>query len=735
MGTNYIGQPQVRTDGRLKVTGQATYAGEFTARDLVYGYVVQSTIGRGRITSIDTSRVVAVPGVRKVFTHENLPEYLKRNSADYSDPLAPPGQPFRPLHDAEVLYNGQPIAVVFAETFEQARHAAALLWVEYAEEEVQPLLRQNLDGATREDVPDPPTARGDTDTAFAAAAHTIKVEYSQPRHFHNPMEPHATVAVYKEDGTLDIYDKIQGVASSQQYVCGVFGLDKKQVRVVSPFIGGAFGSGLRPQYQLFLAVLGATELKRPAQVTLTREQMFSFGHRPAQLQRFRVSTDAKGRLTSLDHTSFGETSRFEKYNETIVAWTGLMYDCENVKLDYQLVPVDAYTPNDMRAPGGVTGMWALESAMDEMANAAGLDPLAFRLLNYAERDQNEDKPFSSKALRECYQQCAERFGWKDRPTQPRSRQEGNELVGFGMATGAWEANQQKASARASFSADGQLTVGTATADIGTGTYTVMSQIAAETLGLPIDRVVFNLGDTDLPESPIEGGSWTVASVGSAVQSAVRMLSLRLLELAREYFPRRFKHAELGDVTFSDGFMQAWSSEPLELTGLLEKAGKEIVSVGVDHSPRKDRGDYSTYAHACVMVEVRVDRDLGNVRVERIVTAAAAGRIINPKTAENQILGAMVWGIGMALEEEGLVDHRSGRIMNANLAEYHVPVHADVQGLEAIFVEEHDEIVSALGAKGVGELGIVGVPAAIANAVYNATGVRVRELPITLDKLL
>ena len=735
MGTDYIGRPQPRIDGPLKVTGKATYAGEFTARDLLYGYVVQSTVGRGRITAIDASRTVAVPGVRKVFTHENLPARLRKQSADYSDPLAPPGQPFRPLHDAQVHYNGQPIAVVFAETFEQARHAAGLLWVEYAAEDARPLLKQNLGQATHEDVPDTPKDRGDAAAAYAAAPHKIEVEYAQPRHYHNPLEPHATVAVPDEEGKLIIYDKIQGVANSQGYVCGIFGLKKEQVRVVSPFIGGAFGSGLRPQYQLFLAVLGATELQRPVQVTLTREQMFSFGHRPAQVQHLRLSTDADGRLTSMEHRSLGETSRFEKYNETIVAWTGLMYHCENVQTDYQLVPVDAYTPMDMRAPGGVTGMWALESAMDEMAVTVGIDPLEFRLLNYAERDQNEDKPFSSKALRECYLQCAERFGWDRRPTEPRSRQEGNELIGYGVATGAWEANQQKAAARAVFSSDGHLTVSTATADIGTGTYTVMAQIAAETFGLPIDRVVFNLGDTDLPESPIEGGSWTVASVGSAVQSAVRMLRLRLLELARDYFPRRFKHAHLDDVTFTDGSMRAWTSEPLKLTDLLKSAGKDVVSMEVEHSPRKDRGDYSTYAHACVMVEVRVDRDLGSVRVERMVTAAAAGRIINPRTAENQVLGAMVWGIGMALEEEGLVDHRSGRIMNPNLAEYHVPVHADVQGLEALFVEEKDDIVSALGAKGVGELGIVGVPAAIANAVYNATGKRVRELPITLDKLL
>ena len=733
MGNNYIGKSQVRTDGPQKVTGKARYVGEFQFDGMLYGYVVQSTIGRGRITSIDQSRVVAVPGVRKIFTHENLPEYLKNN--DYSDPLAPPGQPFRPLHDGEILYNGQPIAVIFAESFEQARYAAGLLWVEYEEEDVEPLIDQNMDKATHEDVPDPPPPRGDAIGAFDIAAHRIEVEYRQPRHYHNPMEPHATVAVYEKDGSLTVYDKIQGVGNSKKYVCGAFALEPEKVRVRSPFIGGAFGSGLRPQYQLFLAVLGATELQRPVKVTLTRRQMFSFGHRPSQIQRFKVSTDESGRLTSLRHSAYGETSRFEKYNEDIVLWTGLLYQCEHVLLDYQLVPVDGYTPMDMRAPGGVTGMYALECAMDEMAIAAGIDPLDFRLKNYADRDQIEDKPFSSKALRECYRQCAERFGWEKRPREPRSRREGNKLIGYGMATGIWEASQQKASARATLSADGQLTVSSATADIGTGTYTVMSQIAAETLGIELEKVTFELGDTDLPKSPIEGGSWTVASVGSAVKKVCETLRQTLLTLGREYLPLHFRHLELSDVIFEDGTLRAHDGEKVSFGDILRASGKAHLSVDAAAAPREDRDQYSTYAHSCVMLEVEVDVDLGNIKVRRVVNASAAGRIINPKTAENQLLGATVWGIGMALEEEGLVDHRSGRIMNDNLAEYHVAVHADVPDIDIIFVEEHDEIVSALGAKGVGELGIVGVAAAVANAVYNATGKRIRELPITLDKLL
>lgn len=737
MGTSsdYIGKPASRVDGRKKVTGNATYAGEFKPENLVHGYVVNSTIAKGTVETIDTQVAKKVEGVLEVFTHLNIPDSVKIN-ADYGDPLAPPGKPFRPLFNDNILYNGQPIALVVAENFEAARYAAGLVKATYTSVPSITDIRKNMENATDEDVTAPPDGRGDAETAYTSAAHSVSVEYSQPRHYHNPMEPHASIAIWDDtEGTFTIYDKIQGVDSSQEYICGIFDLKADKVRVRSPFVGGAFGSGLRPQYQLFLAALAAKVLKRPVKVALTRRQMFSFGHRPACIQHMQLGCDAEGKLVAIRHQAFGETSTFEKYSETIADWSGLMYQCDNVQMEYRLVPVDNYTPMDMRAPGGTTGMFALECAMDELANAADIDPLEFRIRNHADRDQNENKPFSSKELKVCYRQAADRFGWGKRKSVSRSIREGRKLIGYGMATGVWEAMQQKSAAKAVLQADGHLTVSSATADIGTGTYTVMAQIAAETMGVPLDKVTFELGDTDLPKAPIEGGSWTVSSVGSAVKEVCTDLRKTLFALASANYTEDFRRTEKEDFSYGDGRLKIKSGREFSYTQILETAGKNELESTTVLKPAGKRDKYSSYTHSCVMVEVNVDEDLGMITVPQVVIAVAAGRIINPKTARSQILGGIVWGIGMALEEEGMVDDRSGRIMNCNLAEYHVAVHADVQDIEVIFVEENDTIVNPLGAKGLGEIGIVGVASAIANAVYNATGKRVRKLPITLDKLI
>ncbi len=735
MDTAYIGKPVKRVDGLKKVTGAATYAGEFKPDGMLYGYVVSSTIANGKITSIDTGDAKNLKGVLEIYTHKNLPKTVKVN-VDYSDPLAPPGKPFRPLYNDSILYNGQPIALVVANSFELARFAAGLVEITYQIEECTTDIKKNQANATREGVDAPPDDRGDADTAYRSADFKIDVTYSQPRHYHNPMEPHASIAIWnREEEAFTIYDKIQGVNSSQEYICGIFNLEKEKVRILSPFVGGAFGSGLRPQYQLFLAALAAKELNRPVKVSLTRRQMFSFGHRPACFQQLKMGAGADGKLVSIEHTAFGETSKFEKYSEGIVDWSGLMYHCINVKLDYQLIPVNVYTPMDMRAPGGATGMFALECAMDELALEADIDPLEFRLRNYADKDQNEDKPFSSKELKECYRQAAESFGWGARRSKPRTLKQGNTLIGYGMATGCWEAFQQKSAAKAVLNSDGNLTVSASTADIGTGTYTVMSQIAAETLGIPLEQVTFELGDTTLPQAPIEGGSWTVSSVGSAVKVVCEQLREQLFKLAKKGHPDIFKDLDYKEVHYNHGKISTKLGKSVSFSTILKEANKEKIEAENSLEPEQKQEKYSSYAHSCVMVEVHVDEDLGMITVPRVTSAIAGGRIINPKTAESQILGAITWGIGMALEEEGMIDDRNGRIMNSNLAEYHMAIHADVQELEVIFVEEQDDIVNPLGAKGLGEIGIVGVASAIANAVFSATGVRVRDLPITLDKLI
>ena len=734
-----IGMPTSRVDGRLKVTGQAQYAAEFAAGDLLYGVVVSGAIARGTISAIDTAPALAVDGVLHVITHENRPS-LPRFDRNYHDDDSPSGSPFRPLYDNKIVYSGQPVALVLATSFEAARHGAALVKVSYDAASHQ----TDLDAA-REDAyhpkqgkdgfEPPPKPRGDADAALKKAEINVLADYATPVEHHNPMEMHATTVMVDADGSLTIYDKTQGVLNTQQYVTGVFGLKAEQVRVRSPFVGGAFGSGLRPQYQLFLAVLAAQEMKRSVRVVLTRQQMFSFGHRPATRHRIALGADKSGKLMAVKHSVVSETSRFEDYIEVVVNWSGSAYQCDNVTLDYKVAALDVYTPLDMRAPGATLGVYALESAMDELAHAVHVDPIDLRLLNYADHDQNTGKPFSSKELKACYEQGAAKFGWDKRQPAPRSMRRGKTLVGWGMAGGFWDAMQQPASAKAVLSADGKLAVSSATADIGTGTYTAMTMIAADTLGLAIEDVTFTLGDSSLPQAPLEGGSWTVSSVGSAVQSACEKIRQKLFATARAMPVSPLAGASADDVEWTQGRVQlaGQPASALAIADIMRSEGLHRIEETVDQEPDKKQKKYTMQTHSAVFVEVEVDEDFGTVAVTRVVSAIAGGRIINPKAARSQIVGGVVWGIGMALHEETLTDHALGRFMNHSYAEYHIPVNADIPDVEVVFVEEHDDIVNPLGAKGMGEIGIVGVAAAVANAVFHATGKRVRDLPITLDK--
>ncbi len=730
--TSPFGQPIDRVDGPLKVTGQARYAGEFHVPGLLYGSVVNSSIARGRILSIDSSAAEAVPGVVLVLTHQNRPPIASYDKP-YEDDDAAEGSPFRPLFNDRILYSGQPIALVVAENLELARYAGSLVRVEYAREPHRTDLLSELQTAHKAPAELPPP-RGDVDAALRGAPLRLELEYSTPVEHHNPMEPHASTVHYLPEGKLEVYDKTQGVQNCMRYLEGVFDM-KGQIRVISPFVGGAFGSGLRPQHQLPLAVMAALKLKRSVRVTLKRQQMFTFGYRPRTVQRFAIGAAANGQLEAISHQAIGQTSSFEDFTEHEVEWSGMLYQCPNVKLDYQLVPLDVYTPLDMRAPGAAIGVYALECAMDELAYAAQVDPLALRLTNYAERNGNEDKPYSSKELRQCYEQGAERFGWSRRSMEPRSMRDGNQLIGWGLATGVWEAMQMPASAKACIEPDGRLVVSSATADIGTGTYTVMTQIAAAAIGLPMERVEFRLGDSSLSQAPLEGGSATVSSVGSAVQQACEALCQKILDTAQQTPVSPFTGAKLDDVEFVDGQMRLKAAPAHSVAIEQVVAVTGVLEAEVSIKPGEKRNEYSTATHSAVFVEVRVDEVLGTVKVSRVVSAVAAGRVVNPKTAGNQITGGVVWGISQALHEETMIDHALGRYMNHNLAEYHVPVNADIGDIDVIFVEEKDEIVNALGSKGVGEIGIVGVAAAVANAIYHATGKRVRDLPITMDKLL
>ena len=745
----HVGAPRSRVDGRAKVTGAAKYAAEFKAQDLAHGVVISSAIAQGRIKSIDASAALTVPGVLQVFTHENRTRTAWFDFK-HRDDVAPPGSPFRPLSADTIVYSGQPIALLVAEDLGVANYAASLLRIEYEIDTHSTDL-----GLARHAAYEPPKRRfglralprprGDPQGAFNKAAIRIENEYRIAIEHHNPIEPHASTVIYEGDGKLTIHDKTQGAQNSQKYVVKVFGLSGDDVRVISPFVGGAFGSGLRPQYQLFLAVMAALALKRSVRVVLTRDQMFTLGYRPDTIQTVALGANRDGVLQALIHEAVAGTSQYEDFQENTVNWSSLLYHCDNVRLAYKLAKIDTATPADMRAPGGATGVFAIETAMDELAYATGLDPIELRLRNYTERDENENRPYSSKELRACYRQGAERFGWSRRNPLPRSMREGRELIGWGMASGVWEAATLPTSARAILTIDGKLEVACATADIGTGTSTILTQIGADALGLTMEDVTAKIGDSSLPNAFPEGGSMTAASAGSAVQAACFAAGEKLLHYARGLDASPLANASLEHVIFADGRI-VLTSDPTRAVTFTEamRAG------GVDRIEAHGKGGpgmirfvvntmitgtpHASYSHSAIFAEVKIDEELGVVRVTRIVNAVAAGRILNPKTARSQILGGVVFGIGMALAEESMLDHHLGRFMNHNLAEYHVPVHADVPNIDVIFVEEHDSVIP-LGAKGVGEIGTVGTAAAIGNAVYHATGVRVRDLPITLDKIV
>jgi xanthine dehydrogenase YagR molybdenum-binding subunit len=732
--TSHFGKPISRVDGPAKVTGAARYAAEHNVPGLAHGFVVSATIAKGRIRGIDIADAMAVDGVIAVFSHAHRPK-LPSTDDKYGDDIAPPGAPFRPLYDDAIRFSGQPVALVVAEEPEIARFAASLIRVEYEPQQHVTDFEGQLGRAA---VCDGEAAhlhkRGDPAKTFGEAPLRIEAEYSMAVEHHNPMEMFGATAIWEGDGRITVYDKTQGPQNCRNYVANVFGMPHDQIRVLSPYVGGAFGSGLRPQYELPLAVLAARALQRSVRVTLTRQQMFTLGYRAGNVQRLKLAAERDGRLVSLRHEFIGMTSQFEDFQRNYVGWSSQLYQCANAELGQKLVKLDYNTPCDMRAPGGAEGLYAIECAMDELAYAVGIDPLELRLVNYSDRDQIEGKPYSSKALRECYRQGAGRFGWSRRNAEPRAMRDGNDLVGWGMATGIWEAFQMQASARAVLTANGSLEIASATADIGPGTYTMMSQIAAEMLGLPLDHVTARLGDSALPNAPVEGGSFTTSSVGSAIYAACGAVKAELLRLAQRDSSSPLTGATLDDVTFADGRIRRHDGREMLLTDAMRAGNVDRIEREASAGPNEN-SKFSHYTHSAVFAEVKIDEELRIIRVTSVVSAVAAGRILNPKVAGSQIIGAVVGGIGMALHEETLTDHRFGRFMNHNLADYHVPVNADVDAIEVIFVDERDDEINPLGVKGVGEIGIVGTAAAIANAIHHATAKRIRDLPITVDKLL
>jgi xanthine dehydrogenase YagR molybdenum-binding subunit len=728
-----------RVDGVAKVTGKAKYAAEFHAPNLAYGFIVLGSVAKGTIKAIDTREAEAAGGVIRIFTHLNAPKLGPKASHEQAPPRAQEEQDksFRALQSDRIYFNMQPVALVVAETYEQARYAARLVKASYNPEKHTTDTEAVRDRGRFPSQGPPPKPRGTPEAAMKIAPVKVEAEYRIPIEHHNPMEPHAAVAVWQGD-KLTMFDKSQEVYNVRKHLASSFNIPEANVQVISPYVGGAFGSSLRPNYYPALTAMAARELKRPVKIVYTRTQMFTgHGHRPYTIQKVALGAERNGKLTAMIHEALHNTSTFEEFSDATTGFTRQVYECPNLYAPLRITNTDLNTPTWMRAPGAVSGMFALESAMDELAYALKIDPLELRLINYAERDPESGKPFSSKALRECYRLGAEKFGWKNRKFEPRSMRDGRLLVGWGTATGVWGAFQMPATARITFKADGTAHVTSATSDIGPGTYTVITMIAAEYLGLLPEQVKFELGDSSFPRAPAQGGSWTTASVGSAVHGAALAITARLLEFANREANSPLKGATGADIEMLEGRLRLKNDTArfVNTSEIMKRNGLTEITETFEAKPSAERRNYATLAHGAQFVEVKVDPDTGQVRVTRAIEVTACGKIINPKASHSQEIGGVVWGIGMALQEATEIDHRFGRIMNPNLQHYHVPVNADIHEIETLFVEEDDKIVNPLGVKGMGELGMVGIPAAIANAVFHATGKRIRDLPITPDKLL
>ncbi|HEY2856572.1 MAG TPA: xanthine dehydrogenase family protein molybdopterin-binding subunit [Gemmatimonadaceae bacterium] len=744
-GAASLGQPLDRVDGRLKVTGGARYAAEYAVPNVAHAVIVTSTIAKGRIKAMDTSAAERVTGVIKVLTPFNAPRLpgAPKPGPHTESAAAPRPASMRVptmLQDDVVRYNGQPIGVVVADTFEHAREGAGLVRATYASE--KPVLDWSKAPLNPAEEVHPlggerTVTRGDVAKGLADAAVTVDHVYVTPLENHNPMEVHSTLAQWDGD-SLILYESTQGITSVRNTVARHFGLTPDKVRVVAYFTGGGFGSKGGPWSHETLAAMASREVNRPVKLVLSRRQMFGpVGGRPRTEQRVTLGATNEGVLTAIRHHSKSTTSTIEDWVEPATNQTRLLYDCPNCETQYDLVRVNVGTPTFMRAPGESTGTYALESAMDELAYALKMDPLALRKKNYAQNDPESGKPWSSKALMECYDSAASRFGWANRNPMPRATRDGKLLVGWGMATATYPARRAPAGAIARMMPDGRAYVRAGTQEIGCGTYTSMTQIAADALGIAPSMVRFELGTTDMPENPASTGSVTAASTGSAVHDVAVALRQKLVQLAINDPQSPLHGAAETDVRVDNGALtllsDAHRTEPY--SALVVRNGSRPIEVTVASKPGADAQQYSMHSFGAVFAEVKVDPDLAIVRVPRIVTAHAVGRILNAKTARSQIVGGVVWGVGMALEEETLIDPRTGRYINADLAEYHVPVNADIGTIDTAFIEQPDEHVSTVGAKGVGEIGITGVAAAIANAVYHATGKRVRELPIRIERLL
>jgi xanthine dehydrogenase YagR molybdenum-binding subunit len=743
METPLVGEPMNRVDGHAKVTGDARYAGDTSLEGLVYGVLIISTIPSGRVLAIDSEEVETFPGVLAVLTPANAPR-LPHGSMEVQmqKPMMGADRRVHLLQEDTIYYSGQPVGVVIAETFEQATYAAQLAHVSYeTHEPVLDFIAQQKHAykpSSLGALPEPvDSSVGDVDAGLKSADVIVEEVYQTQVQTHNPMEPHSIVAVWYGDH-LTLHDSTQGIFSVQQRMATLFDMKPDHIHVLSTYTGGAFGSKGSPWSHVGLAALAARQIGRPVKLVLARQQVFGpVGIRGEARQTITLGAKQDGELTAIRHETVAQTSLFDEFVETAGVATRLIYQSPNIATSHRMIRLNMGTPTYARAPGEAPGMFALESTLDELAYKLDMDPLELRLRNYAKQDPTMKKPWSSKSLRECYLQGAERFGWSARNRQPGVTRDGNALVGFGMATATYPAITMPASARARLDSNGIATVQSGTQEIGTGNATVMSQIAADALGVTKDCLRFEWGSTDLPPSPLSVGSWTASSTGSAVYQAAHDLRNKLIALAIQDSESPLYNAQADQVKAHDGrlFLDSDPNKGESSTTLMQRHHLNMLEANATTKPGLAQQHYSMHAFGAHFAEVRVDADLGTIHVARFVSAFGIGRVLNVKTARSQLRGGIVWGIGLALLENTVSDPRYGRIVNNDLAEYHVPVNADVQQIEIILVDEDDPHVNPIGVKGAGEIGMVGAAGAIANAVYHATRRRIHELPITLDKLL
>jgi xanthine dehydrogenase YagR molybdenum-binding subunit len=698
-----------RVDGRRKVTGTASYSADYKPAGMVYAVLAGSTIAKGTVLSVDTKSAEQAPGVLAVITHFNCPAIpgyqLEAGKKE------PEKGTYKLFYNNKILFYGQPVAVVVANSFERALYASSLIKATYKAGEHQTSLRDNFGKAF------PPngtglTTRG-TDDAWKTAPYKVEQEYVIPSEVHNPMELHSIIAQWDSPDKLTVWDKTQGVKDTQDELASIFKLPKENIQVNSEFVGGAFGSALQVWQHEVAAVIAAKVVKKPVKLVLARSDMFtSVGYRPHTWQKIGIGADENGKLVGITHEAIGQTSTYEDFDEGPVGVSRSMYACPNVTTRYKIAALDVGSPTWMRGPGEATGTFALESALDELSYLLHTDPIDLRIKNYAETDPESGKPFSSKFLKDAYQMGADHIGWHERNQQPGATIQDGWLTGYGVSGGIFGAYRDHASVKAVMSSDGKLTLSCSVSDIGPGTSTMMASVAAEVMGIPAQSIIVKLGDSSLPYAPQQGGSSITATVGSAVNDACANLKEKFQQLAGN-----------GGSDHPDYAQLLKDHKLLQLDTTIESKG----------GPEGDK--YAMYSWSVHFVKVKVHPTIGVVKMDRVVCVADCGHIVSPKTARSQIIGGAIMGIGMALMEDTVIDHRYGKIVNNNFADYHVPVNADIPQIEALFVNKPDPYINSMGAKGMGEIALIGMAAAVSNAVYNATGKRVRDLPITPDKLL